>query len=271
MNSHDDVALWLLDNAAAVVPDEPAKFPNWRQGPLLEYAVEGGDLDVIQRLISMGAESDDSLRVILGAMSGGNADVLALLFQSGHDMPAEKQHDRLYDNVVDVIREEGRGRIEDGMRMFEMLLDRGLVMAELSDSGWNYGHQAVIHYAPPTIRMNRDDARDDVVAAHRLQFVKRVIDEVLAAGIDIDQRHEGQTMLMEAADGGQPELLRYLLDKGADPNLRNDDGELAVDIAAREGRRLTAFWDENEELKARFTDVVETLGGSADMLEPIEQ
>ena len=76
---------------------------------------------------------------------------------------------------------------------------------------------------------------------------------------------------MEAADGGQPELLRYLLDKGADPNLRNDDGELAVDIAAREGRRLTAFWDENEELKARFTDVVETLGGSADMLEPLEQ
>ena len=267
MNSHEDVALWLLDNGAAIAPDDPAKFPRWSTNRLLEYAVEGGDVDVIRRLVDLGAHSDDSLRVIQGAIAGGNAEVLALLFDTGYELPGVKLHDRIYDDVVDVIQEEGRGRIEDGIRMFEMLLDRGLVMSELSDSGWNYGHQAVIHYAPATIRGDDGDERAGFVAEQRLRFVKRVIDEVLAAGLDIDHRHEGQTMLMEAADGGQVELVRYLLEKGADASLANDDGELALDVAVREGRRLTAFWDENEALKRRFTEVVELLGGSPAMLE----
>jgi len=267
MNSHEDVALWLLDNGAAVVPDKPAAFPNWSKSHLLEYAVEGGDLEVIQRLVDRGAESDDALRVIQGAIAGGNADVLALLFDTGYELPGVKYHDRIYDDVVDVIQEEGRGRIEDGMRMFEMLLERGLAMSELSDSGWNYGHQAVIHYAPPTIRVDRGDERAGFVAEQRLRFVKRVIDEVLAAGLDIDHRYESQTMLMEAADSAQVELVRYLLEKGADPTLANDDGELALDIAVREGRRLTAFWDDNEALERRFSEVVEILGGSPAMLD----
>ena len=267
MNSHEHVALWLLDNGATIAPDRPADFPNWSQGSLLEYGVEGGDLEVIQRLVDMGAASDDTLRVIQGAIGGGNADVLALLFDTGYELPGVKFHDRIYDDVVDVIQEEGRGRIEDGIRMFERLLERGLVMSELTESGWNYGHQAVIHYAPATIRMDPEDERAVFVAEQRLRFVKRVIDEVLAAGLDIDHRYESQTMLMEAADSAQVELVRYLLEKGADPALTNDKGELALDIAVREGRRLTSFWDKNEALKRRFTDVVEILGGSPAMLD----
>ena len=267
MSSHEDVALWLLDNGASVRPDDPTKFPNWSQDLLLEYSVEGGDFEVVQRLVDMGAKSDDILRVIQGAIAGGNADVLALLFDTGYELPGVKYHDRIYDDVVDVIKEEGRGRIEDGIRMFEMLLDKGLVMSELSDSGWNYAHQAVIHYAPPTIRMDHGDERAEFVAEQRLRFVKRVIDEVLAAGLDIDHRYESQTMLMEAADSAQVELVRYLLDKGADPTLRNEDGELALDVAVREGRRLTSFWNDNEALKRRFTEVVEILGGSPAMLD----
>ncbi|RZV35371.1 MAG: hypothetical protein EX272_10720 [Chromatiales bacterium] len=267
MNSHERVALWLLDNGATIAPDRPADFPNWSQGRLLEYAVEGGDLEVIQRLVRMGATSDDTLRVIQGAIAGGNADVLALIFDTGYELPGVKYYDRIYDDVVDVIQEEGRGRIEHGIRMFELLLEQGLAMSELSDSGWNYAHQAVIHYAPPTIRMDRDDERAAFVDEQRLRFVKRVIDEVLAAGVAIDHRYESQTLLMEAADGAQVELVRYLLEKGADPALTNDDGELALDVAVREGRRLTSFWDDNEALKRRFTEVVEILGGSPAMLD----
>ena len=267
MNSHEDVALWLLDSGAAIAPDDPAKFPRWSKSRLLEYAVEGGDLDVVRRLVDRGARSDETLRVIQGAIAGGDADVLALLFDTGYELPGVKYHDRIYDDVVDVIQEEGRGRIEDGIRMFEMLLEQGLVMSDVSDTGWNYGHQAVIHYAPATVRRDSDDERAEFVAGQRVRFVKRVIDEVLAAGLDIDHRYEGQTMLMEAADGGQPELVRYLLEKGADASLVNDNGELALDIAAREGRRLMSFWDDNEALKGRFSEVVEILGGSPAMLD----
>jgi ankyrin repeat protein len=114
--------------------------------------------------------------------------------------------------------------------------------------------------------LDGNDERVPLVREQREWFVKRVIDEVIATGVDIDQRHQSETMLMAAADGGQPELVRYLLDLGADATLENDKGQSALDITVREGRRLTAFWDEDEALATRFAEVIELLGGTADML-----
>lgn len=267
---HEETALWLLQNGAAIAPENPSQYPMWSAGTLLEYAVVGGDLAVVQALVQKGAKSEDSLRLIEGAVSGGDPDVLLFIFDQGYRLPEVKYHDRIYDAVVEVIKEEGKGRIEHGVRMFETLLERGLDMSGLEESGWNYGHQAIIHYAPPTVRLDSNDDRSTLVRAQRLRFVKRVIDEVLDAGIDIDHRYETETMLMKAADGAQAELVRYLLDHGADATLKNGEGLSALDIAVREGRRLTAFWDEDEALKNRFSEVIETLGGSRQMLNPPE-
>ena len=266
-NGHEETALWLLENGAMIAPDDPAQFPLWSPHTLLDSAVVGGSLTVIEILIEMGATSQDPLKLLEGAGQGGNPDVLLLLFDNGYELPEVKYHDRIYDAVVDVIKEEGNGRIENGVRMFEILLDRGLDMSRLDESGWNYGHQAVAHYGPQSIVFEDDKARAEVINAERLRFVKRVIDEVLAAGIDVDQRYESETMLMEAADGGQSGLLRHLLARGADATLVNDEGRTALDIAVREGRRLTAIWDEYESIRNRFGEAIEVLGGTRDMLD----
>ena len=270
-NGHEDTALWLLENGATIAPDDPSRYPMWSADSLLDMAVVGGGLRVVRILIESGAKSEDPLRLFQGATEGGNPDVVALLFDRGYELPDVEHHDRIYDAVTDLVKEEGRGRIEDGVRIFEILLERGLDMSMLSDSGWHYGHQAVIHYAPGTVIPDGSGEREALVRAQRLRFVKRVIDEVLAAGIDIDQRYETETMLMEAADRGNAELVRYLLDRGADATLRNGDGQSALDIAVREGRRLTAFWDDDEALRNRFSAVIETLGGSPDMLDMKEE
>ncbi len=264
---HEETALWLLDNGARITPEEPSQFPMSLSDRLLDDAVVGGDLVVVQALVDAGAHSEEPLRLFVGAVEGGSPEVLSLLFELGYELPDRKHHDRIYDKVVDAIQEEGKSTIEDGVAMFELLLEHDLEMAWIGDSGWNYGHQAVIHYAPPTISFDTGDERADVVRAYRLRFVKRVIDEVLAAGIDIDHRYKSNTMLMKAADGGQPELARYLLELGADASLINDDGRTALDIAVGEGRRLTAFWDENEALRSRFAALIEILGGTADALD----
>ena len=270
-NSHEQVALWLLRNGAQIAPDDPTRYPQWSDESLLEYAVTGGDFEVVQTLVQMGATNNDSLRLLENAAAGGSPDVLKLLFDQGYELPEAKYHDRIYDHVVDAVKEEGDRRVEDGVRMFELLLDQGLDLSELRDSGWNYGHQAVIHYAPSTIFLDADDDRQAAVHAERLRFVKRVIDEVLAAGIDIDQLYESETMLMKAADGGQPELSRYLLDHGADAALTNEGGHTALDIAVREGRRLSAFWEDKENVRIRYSEVIEILGGTRDMLNPPEE
>ncbi|MDJ0710792.1 MAG: ankyrin repeat domain-containing protein [Woeseiaceae bacterium] len=267
-NGHEEVALWLLQNGAKVAPDEPSQYPNWEPDLLLDYAVNGGDVEVIKALVARGAKSSDMKRLFESAGAGGSPEVMQLLFAQGYELPEVKFHDGIYDEVVDVIEEEdGKGPIENGVAMFELLLDNGLDLSDVSESGWNYAYQAVRHYAPATVELGEDKARKAVVREYRLRFVRRVIDEVLATGLDIDQRYESRTMLMEAADGGQPELVTYLLELSADTTLTDDKGETALDIAIREGRRLTAFWDESVELKSRFGDTIELLGGDRDLLD----
>ena len=266
-HGHDDVALWLLENGAKVAPDDPSQYRNWEPHMLLDYAVAGASAEVIGVLIERGATSNDMKRLFESACAGGSPEVLELLFAEGYELPEVKFHDRIYDNVVDVIQEEdGKGPIENGVAAFELLLEHGLDLSDLRESGWNYAHQAVVHYAPATLQLGDDRARDAIVREYRLRFVKRVIDEVLASGIDIDQRYESRTMLMEAADGGQPELTTYLLELGADATLTDDKNQTALDIAVAEGRRLTAFWDERENVRARFGDTIEVLGGSREAL-----
>jgi ankyrin repeat protein len=265
-NGHGEVALWLLDNGATIAPDDPASYPVWEPGYLLDRAVVGGNAEVIRRIVAMGAKSKDLTRLYEGAAQGGNPAVVKLLIAEGYELPDVKNHDRIYDEVVDVIEEdEEKHRIEDGMAMFEIFLDQGLDLSLVRDSGWTYAHQAIIHYAPNIIDF-RDSERVAFVRAQRVKFVKRVIDEAVESGVPIDQQHEGQTMLMAAADRGQAELAQYLLERGADASLRDGEGRTALDIAKMEGRRLSRVWDEKPEVAQHFGDVIEILGGDRAVL-----
>jgi ankyrin repeat protein len=49
------------------------------------------------------------------------------------------------------------------------------------------------------------------------------------------QENDGWTALMRAANNGHSEALKLLLDKGADPNLRNSAGQTALMLAAQRG------------------------------------
>ena len=269
-NGHADVVFFLLENGAALRPANPGDYPDWDEDSLIEYAAEGGDLRVFEAFVARGAKTSDTAGLVADAVEGGNANILARVFELGYAMPDAAAHDDLYAGVVDVIEEEyeGKYRIEHGLRMFDLLLQQGLDLSEVSDAGWHRGHQAVRHYVPPTVHPAGGE-RDAFVREQRLRFVRRVIDEVLEAGIDVDARHEGRTMLMAAADNGQAEIAAYLLAQGADPALTDDDGRTALDIAIAEGRRLNAFWsDDMPEVGQRFGATVEVLGGRAGMIEP---
>lgn len=55
--------------------------------------------------------------------------------------------------------------------------------------------------------------------------------------VRVDSRDEdGETALIEAAEAGQLEAVRWLLDHGARPNLQDLEGETALLEAAEEGR-----------------------------------
>jgi uncharacterized protein len=60
-----------------------------------------------------------------------------------------------------------------------------------------------------------------------------IVELLLEAGCDINVQSDdrGFSSLMDAAQNGDQTLLRYLLDKGADPNLVSKDGQSALVIA----------------------------------------
>ena len=163
-DGHEDVALWLLANGATAAPEDPAAYPQWDALSLLDRAAEGGSAKVVEALIKQGAKSEDMVRLFEGAADSGSPDVVELLFAEGYELPEVKYHDRIYDGVEAAIQESEGRRIEDGMRMFEVLLDKGLDMSRMSESGWNYAHQAVKLYGPPSLHFV-DDAFHESQAA----------------------------------------------------------------------------------------------------------
>jgi uncharacterized protein len=60
-----------------------------------------------------------------------------------------------------------------------------------------------------------------------------IIGRLIAAGIAIDnQNGNGATCLMYVSSNSKPDLVRLLLDKGADAGLKNFDDFSALDLAA---------------------------------------
>ena len=54
---------------------------------------------------------------------------------------------------------------------------------------------------------------------------------MIAKGADInvrDKDENGETLLMKAGDDENLELVKLLLEAGANPNLKDDDGETAL-------------------------------------------
>ena len=71
----------------------------------------------------------------------------------------------------------------------------------------------------------------EAVNAYKLDEIKDLVDN----GADINKAdNKGCTALMRAAYIGIPELVKYLLEKGADKTMKDYDGNLAIHYVRKE-------------------------------------
>jgi ankyrin repeat protein len=134
-------------------------------------------------------------------------------------------------------------------RVSELLdQDPGLVGA-WSPDGFTALHLALFSGSEPTVRavLGRDPdieapARSSVAVRvrpiHTAVFVRnvRLAEVLLDAGADVNAREfGGSTPLHAVANNGDVDMARFLLARGADPRLTDDQSRTAVDIARQGG------------------------------------
>jgi ankyrin repeat protein len=113
--------------------------------------------------------------------------------------------------------------------------------------------------------------------------VTRTIDLLLAGGADIDARvvdsdtrtatlvsyvigrkdQEGRTAFLAAAGRGSEAMVRYLLDRGADPTVRDAAGKSALEIAREPPPESITSEQQKERLIAGRAAVVQLLETAA--------
>lgn len=184
------------------------------------HATERGELEAMGLLLQSGADpnhsTEDEQTPLFIAVSRGDGDAVQTLIQGGANVD-EKDEDG--DTALVVAGYEGA---ED---IFEILVPhakKGLRKARksLQESADPEAH-------PDAERLRRAASGDELSRLQRL----------LARGIPADSVGSSYdpTPLMSAAESGSENAARMLLQAGANPNYRGEDGETALARAARPG------------------------------------
>ena len=201
----------LIDMLAA---DSELDRKDNRGRTALSWAVEGGDLIAVQKLIARGARlnmADGYGNTALHhAARRGRTDLARALLDAGADI---HQNNRRKESVLHLAAQH-----EGNSELLELLLERGASLSVRDIEG-----VSVLGVA----------AR----AGHIL-----VLDWCLAHGLDINERDRtGRTPLHLACQGVENErVLRRLLEAGADIGARDYSGQSALDIASAHNKMKAA-------------------------------
>lgn len=211
----------------------------------LMWAAAEGHADVVQLLLKSGADSklslDGGFNAFFFAIREGRADVMKLLLKAGADP----------NQAMEPKRRAGRGpqsgmtpllmAVENGH--FEMAID--LVKAGANPNDMRAGYAALhnISWVRKPNSGEDEDGQPPPAGSGKitsLDFVRQIV----ALGADVNIRHPrvgagrgvlnrtDMTPFLFAAKTADLQLLKLLLELGADPNAVNADGDTAVIIAA---------------------------------------
>ena len=187
-----------------------------RELTALDYAIGNGRLGLVKLLLDKGANpnsSDESGRTpLMIAAQNGWQDTTEQLIAKGADVNA-KDKARHPQTVVDYAVLSGQ------QNLVKLLLDKGA------------------NPPPP------DEEGHTLLMTAAQHGWKTVAQELVAKGADVNAKHttrRGQTVLDYAVLSSQPDIVRLLLDKGANPPSPDEQGRTLLMLAAQKGWRDVA-------------------------------
>ncbi|RLU03951.1 MAG: ankyrin repeat domain-containing protein [Ketobacter sp.] len=262
---HQDVVDLLLRHGAQLKPDNREAYPQWEPNRLLASAAHGGNLVVVRMLVERGEPMPEpTLQTFENILEGGNPEVLAYLFEQGLLMPEQRYHRHIVSNLGRLVNDKSKSVAGDAIQFLEQFISHKLDFSHIYKGGSSMGHHAIKSYSDNNVLPSADIEN----GRNKDRFAMMLVEAVLNAGVDINHPdQDGETLLMIAASRSKSRFVEYLLAQGANPSLKNNKGETALDQAIKDGRRLTRIWDKNLALKAAYTDTIRMLGGDPAVLD----
>lgn len=207
---HDNVVRLLLDRGADL------EHADLKGDTALSKAVTGNHRRVVELLLERGARPDpvggSGVTPLTAAAFNGSERIVKRLLEAGAD-PAQMDAS----GKGPMIYASARGFAP----IVSALLEAGV------DPNRAYGHNL-------TALMWAAGHPNDVPEPEGLEVVEMLVGR--GASLDpVDDR--GRSALMIAAGRDHPQIVRWLLEHGADPALRDKEGKTAADLAASDAVR----------------------------------
>jgi ankyrin repeat protein len=192
-----------------------------QEGPDLIEAVMYQDMETVRSLVQNGVDVDyqdaqNDTTALMLACNYGLTEIAAYLVNAGANVNIRNKQG--YTALI-----AAAGRSED---LVKMLIDHGADVHAKTAEGTTAFTASIL------------GALSGRVSTH-------VAEILLEAGADVDEsatsgKTQGYTCLMMAVENGRDDLVRFLIDNGADPNLRAKDGRTALSLARDGGYTETA-------------------------------
>lgn len=203
----------------------------------LMYASYKGDLSAIDKLISAGAEVDAQDKygwtALMFAAYSGQCEAIRLLLERGANTDLLNNYAK---SAIDIAIDRGWPRVVS-LFVFNYGKDKEArdsnELFRLACGTSNYSIvRAMLRYFP--VDVNKCDSNGNtplIKAACKGSLL--VVKELLSSpGIQVDLKNrEGMTSLMAASGFGNPDIVRLLLEAGANVNITDEHGETAIEYA----------------------------------------
>jgi uncharacterized protein len=207
----------------------------------LSFAAARGRRENLALLLEAGAQPEAIDRAFVSAAQYGEPEMARVLLERGADMKKVGG-----EALVRAIAQDSTGRVNDNVKL---VIDMVGDVSAQDANGWSAVHMAAQRGNPALLRLllekgadvNRVcackgflDARDWTplqMAARRGRM--EVVELLLTKDVDLRQvNSRGVTALHEAVESDSPAIVRAVLDKGADPRAKDNDGKTPLDYAA---------------------------------------
>ena len=235
-----DIVGLLLDRGALV------NATNDRDASTLHFAASRGDTLIVRMLIEHGAvvnaRAIGCATPLCWASSAGRTRAAEVLLAYGANVNAE---------CVDLWTPLYRAASSGNLALVELLMEHGASVNMQCVEGRSPLHNAVEGGHEDVVNVllgsgSQIDTRDALgktplwVAVERGHT--RIAETLLAQGARIyaNEHESDQTALHQAAIRGYGDMVKVLLDAGADTDARDGDGNLAEGLASRYGHREVA-------------------------------